>query len=50
VVVVALDTLWLERIVRFKRPKEYLWVQALRKGGDVRVLKAELRGIEIRGV
>lgn len=39
----ALDALCLERIARFKRPKEYLVVSALPKNNYGKVLKTELR-------
>ena len=40
---VLLDALCLERIARFKRPKEYRWVEALPKNSYGKVLKTELR-------
>jgi long-chain acyl-CoA synthetase len=39
----ALDTLCLEHIARFKRPKEYRFVSALPKNNYGKVLKTELR-------
>ncbi|MNV92642.1 putative sulfoacetate--CoA ligase [compost metagenome] len=42
---VVLDALCLEHIARFKRPKEYRWVQALPKNSYGKVLKTELRGM-----
>ena len=39
----ALDTLCLDHIARFKRPKEYRWVPALPKNSYGKVLKTELR-------
>ena len=39
----ALEALCLEHIARFKRPKEYRWVQALPKNSYGKVLKTELR-------
>jgi long-chain acyl-CoA synthetase len=41
----VLDALCLEHIARFKRPKEYRWVQALPKSSYGKVLKTELRGM-----
>lgn len=41
----ALDTLCLEHIARFKRPKVYRWVEALPKNSYGKVLKTELRGM-----
>jgi len=38
-----LDALCLEHIARFKRPKEYRWVEALPKNAYGKVLKTELR-------
>jgi long-chain acyl-CoA synthetase len=40
----ALDTLCLERIARFKRPKLYRFVDSLPKNNYGKVLKTELRG------
>ena len=39
----ALEALCLEHIARFKRPKEYRWVEALPKNAYGKVLKTELR-------
>lgn len=39
----VLDTLCLEHIARFKRPKVYRWVEALPKNSYGKVLKTELR-------
>ncbi|MBU2091658.1 MAG: long-chain fatty acid--CoA ligase, partial [Alphaproteobacteria bacterium] len=39
----VLDALCLEHIARFKRPKEYRWVEALPKNSYGKVLKTELR-------
>ncbi|HEX7289937.1 MAG TPA: AMP-binding protein [Conexibacter sp.] len=39
----ALDDLCLERIARFKRPKDYVFVEALPKSNYGKVLKTELR-------
>ncbi|MBU1351192.1 MAG: AMP-binding protein [Gammaproteobacteria bacterium] len=39
----VLDALCLEYIARFKRPKEYRWVEALPKNSYGKVLKTELR-------
>lgn len=41
----ALDALCLEHIARFKRPKEYRWVERLPKNSYGKVLKTELRGM-----
>ena len=38
-----LDALCLEHIARFKRPKEYRWVEALPKNSYGKVMKTELR-------
>jgi long-chain acyl-CoA synthetase len=38
-----LDTLCLSRIARFKRPKHYVFVEALPKNAYGKVLKTELR-------
>lgn len=40
----VLEALCLEHIARFKRPKEYRWVEALPKNSYGKVLKTELRG------
>ena len=39
----ALDTLCLERIARFKRPKDYVFLSALPKNNYGKILKTELR-------
>ena len=39
----ALDKLCLDHIVRFKRPREYRFVEALPKNNYGKVLKTELR-------
>ena len=39
----VLEALCLEHIARFKRPKEYRWVEALPKNAYGKVLKTELR-------
>ena len=41
--VVPVDALCLEHIARFKRPKRYLFVEALPKNNYGKVLKTELR-------
>ncbi|MFY3386824.1 AMP-binding protein [Paracidovorax sp. MALMAid1276] len=41
----VLEALCLEHIARFKRPKEYRWVEALPKNAYGKVLKTELRGM-----
>ena len=43
VAVQALDTLCLEHIARFKRPKDYIFIDALPKNNYGKVLKTELR-------
>jgi long-chain acyl-CoA synthetase len=46
----ALDAHCLAQIARFKRPKDYRFVQALPKNSYGKVLKTELRGwLEERG-
>lgn len=40
---VELDRLCLERIARFKRPKQYIFVEALPKSGNGKILKTRLR-------
>jgi long-chain acyl-CoA synthetase len=40
----ALDALCLEHIARFKRPKDYRFVESLPKNNYGKVLKTELRG------
>lgn len=46
----VLEALCLEQIARFKRPKEYRWVEALPKNSYGTVLKTELRGMGACGV
>lgn len=46
----VLEALCLEHIARFKRPKEYRWVEALPKNSYGKVLKTELRGMGACGV
>ncbi len=41
----TLDRLCLEHVARFKRPKEYRFVEALPKNNYGKVLKTELRGL-----
>ena len=41
-----LDTLCLQRIARFKRPKDYVFVPALPKNNYGKILKTELRAID----
>lgn len=43
-----LDKLCLERIARFKRPKDYVQVMSLPKNNDGKVVKTELRAIHAR--
>jgi long-chain acyl-CoA synthetase len=43
-----LDTLCLERIARFKRPKQYRFVDQLPKNNYGKVLKTELRALLVR--
>jgi long-chain acyl-CoA synthetase len=38
-----LDRLCVSRIARFKRPKEYVWLDVLPKNNNGKVLKTELR-------
>ncbi|WP_417766583.1 AMP-binding protein [Stappia sp.] len=45
-----LDTLCLERIARFKRPKDYVRVEALPKNNYGKILKTELRSRDARRV
>ena len=40
-----LDTLCLDNIARFKRPREYRFVEALPKNNYGKVLKTELRNL-----
>jgi long-chain acyl-CoA synthetase len=42
----ALDALCLERIARFKRPKHYVFVEALPKNSYGKILKTELRAAD----
>ena len=37
-----LDQVWLDHIARFKRPKEYIFIEALPKNNYGKVLKTEL--------
>ncbi len=41
-----LDTLCLEHIARFKRPKDYVFVEALPKNNYGKILKTELRALD----
>jgi long-chain acyl-CoA synthetase len=43
--VAALDSLCLDRIARFKRPRDYRFVPALPKNNYGKVLKTELRAV-----
>ena len=43
-----LDTLCLEHIARFKRPKDYRFIEALPKNNYGKVLKTELREIDAK--
>ena len=43
-----LDALCLERIARFKRPKDYVYVEALPKNNYGKILKTELRSLDAR--
>ena len=43
-----LDALCLERIARFKRPKDYVFVEALPKNNYGKILKTELRTMDAR--
>ncbi len=43
-----LDALCLARIARFKRPKDYVFVDALPKNNYGKILKTELRGLDAR--
>jgi long-chain acyl-CoA synthetase len=43
-----LDALCLERIARFKRPKDYVFVSALPKNNYGKILKTELRAMEAK--
>ena len=42
----ALDTLCLAHIARFKRPKDYVFVDALPKNNYGKILKTELRQLD----
>ncbi len=42
----ALDALCLDRIARFKRPKDYVFVEALPKNNYGKILKTELRKLD----
>jgi long-chain acyl-CoA synthetase len=42
----ALDALCLNSIARFKRPKDYVFVEALPKNNYGKILKIELRVID----
>jgi long-chain acyl-CoA synthetase len=44
----ALDALCLDRIARFKRPKDYVFVDALPKNNYGKVLKTELRAADAK--
>ena len=44
-----LDALCLARIARFKRPKDYVFVDALPKNNYGKILKTELRGQDAGG-
>lgn len=46
----ALDALCLERIARFKRPKDYVFVEALPKNNYGKILKTELRARDQAGL
>ena len=41
-----LDALCLDRIARFKRPKDYVFVEALPKNNYGKILKTELRAAD----
>lgn len=41
-----LDALCLTRIARFKRPKDYVFVQTLPKNNYGKILKTELRALD----
>ena len=49
VAVAELDALCLDHIARFKRPKRYVFVEALPKNNYGKVLKTELRRLETGG-
>jgi long-chain acyl-CoA synthetase len=44
----ALDALCLERIARFKRPKDYVFVEALPKNNYGKILKTDLRARDLK--
>jgi len=44
--VAELDALCLTRIARFKRPKDYVFVQTLPKNNYGKILKTELRALD----
>ena len=44
----ALDRLCLHSIARFKRPKDYVFIDALPKNNYGKILKTELRVIDAR--
>jgi long-chain acyl-CoA synthetase len=43
-----LDTLCLANIARFKRPKDYVFVDVLPKNNYGKILKTELRALDAR--
>jgi long-chain acyl-CoA synthetase len=45
---VELDALCLARIARFKRPKDYVFVDALPKNNYGKILKTELRAMDAK--
>ena len=45
---VELDALCLTRIARFKRPKDYVFVDALPKNNYGKILKTDLRAIDAK--
>ena len=45
-----LDTLCLQRIARFKRPKDYVFVPALPKNNYGKILKTDLRALDVARV
>jgi long-chain acyl-CoA synthetase len=46
----ALDTLCLENIARFKRPKHYIFVEALPKNNYGKILKTKLRELDVQNL
>jgi long-chain acyl-CoA synthetase len=44
----ALDALCLDHIARFKRPKDYVFVDALPKNNYGKILKTELRKLDAK--